>query len=192
MQLSSKLKNIILAIFFVAILYLIMGMTLQTVGLDNAQTFIKNTGVWAPIVFIILCAVSLIIAPLSGSSLFVVGGTLFGKHDAFLFSYIATIMGCSANFWISRKLGRKVAQRFIGKANLDELDKFIGKLKSSRSILYMIAIMPFSQDIDSYAIGLTKIKYTHFLIALILCSTIVIGGYVYIGSSLLELFVQSK
>lgn len=192
MQLSSKLKNIILAIFFVAILYLIMGMTLQTVGLDNAQTFIKNTGVWAPIVFIILCAVSLIIAPLSGSSLFVVGGTLFGKHDAFLFSYIATIMGCSANFWISRKLGRKVAQRFIGKANLDELDKFIGKLKSSRSILYMIAIMPFSQDIVSYAIGLTKIKYTHFLIALILCSTIVIGGYVYIGSSLLELFVQSK
>ncbi|MEO0842727.1 MAG: VTT domain-containing protein [Cyanobacteria bacterium J06643_5] len=192
MQLSSKFKNIILAIFFVAILYLTMGLTLQTVGLDNAQMFIKKTGVLAPIVFIILCALSLMIAPLSGSSLFVVGGTLFGQHDAFLFSYIATIIGCSANFWISRKLGRKFAQRFIGKANLDELDKFIGKLKSSRSILYMIAIMPFSQDIVSYAIGLTKIKYTHFLIALILCSAIVVGGYVYIGSSLLELFVQSS
>lgn len=192
MRLPSKLKNIILAIFIVTILYLTMALALQTIGLDNAQMFIKQTGVWAPIVFIFLCAVSLMIAPLSGSSLFVVGGTLFGKHDAFLFSYIASIIGCSANFWISRKLGRKVAQRFIGKANLEELDKFIGKLKSSRSILYMILIMPFSQDIVSYAIGLTKIKYTHFLIALILSSTIVIGGYVYIGSSLLELFVQSK
>jgi len=48
------------------------------------------------------------------------------------------------------------------------------------------------QALVSYAIGLTKIKYTHFLIALILSSTIVISGYVYIGSSLLELFVEPK
>lgn len=192
MRLTSKFQKIVLAISFVAILYLIMALALQTIGLDNAQMLVKQTGVWAPLVFILLCAASLIIAPLSGSSLFVIGGTLFGKHDAFLLSYVASIIGCSINFWISRKLGRKVAQRFIGKANLDELDKFINKFKGSRSILYMVIIMPFSQDIVSYAIGLTKIKYTHFLIALILSSTIVIGGYVYIGSSLLELFVQSK
>lgn len=192
MQFSSKIKNILLAIFFVIVVYLIMALALQTIGLDNAQVFIRNTGVLAPVVFIALCAVSLIIAPLSGSSLFVVGGTLFGKDNAFLLSYIATLIGCSANFWISRKLGRTVAQRFIGRKNLDELDKFINRLRSSRSILYMILIMPLSQDIVSYAIGLTRIKYTHFLIALILSATLVIAGYVYIGSSLLEFFVQSR
>ncbi|MCJ8282821.1 MAG: VTT domain-containing protein [Rivularia sp. ALOHA_DT_140] len=147
MRFLSRLKNILLAITFIAVFYITIAFALQTIGLDNAQLFIKQTGVWAPIVFIVLCAISLIIAPLSGSSLFVVGGTLFGKHDAFLLSYIASIIGCSVNFWISRKLGRKVAQRFIGKANLDELDKFINKLKSSRSILYMIILMPLSQDI---------------------------------------------
>jgi len=147
MRFLSRLKNILLAITFIAVFYITIAFALQTIGLDNAQLFIKQTGVWAPIVFIFLCAISLIIAPLSGSSLFVVGGTLFGKHDAFLLSYIASIIGCSVNFWISRKLGRKVAQRFIGKANLDELDKFINKLKSSRSILYMIILMPLSQDI---------------------------------------------
>ncbi len=188
----SNLKNILLAIIFVSVFYLAMVFALQNIGLDNAQLFIKQTGVWAPIVFIALCAVSLILAPLSGSSLFVVGGTLFGKHNAFLLSYIASIIGCSANFWISRKFGRKVAQRFIGKTNFDELDKFINRLKNRRSILYMILTMPLSQDIVSYAIGLTKIKYTYFLIALILSSTIVISGYVYIGSSLLELFIQPK
>lgn len=191
MQFTSKLKKILLAISFVVVIYLIMALALQSIGLDNAQMLIQKTGIWAPVVFVFLCALSLILAPLSGSSLFVVGGTLFGKHDAFLFSYIASIIGCSINFWISRKLGRKVAQRFIGKENLNELDKFIHKLKSSRSILYMIIIMPLSQDIVSYAIGLTKIKYTHFLIALILSSIIVIGGYVYVGSSLLELFITN-
>ncbi len=188
----SNLKNILLAIIFVSVFYLAMVFALQNIGLDNAQLFIKQTGVWAPIVFIALCAVSLIFAPLSGSSLFIVGGTLFGKQNAFLLSYIASIIGCSANFWISRKFGRKIAQRFIGKTNLDDLDKFINRLKSRRSILYMIITMPLSQDIVSYAIGLTKIKYTYFLIALILSSTIVVSGYVYIGSSLLELFIQPK
>ena len=191
MQLMSNLRKVLLAFFLVAFLYIMMAFALQTIGLENAQTFIQNTGILAPIVFIALCAGSLIIAPLSGSSLFVVGGTLFDKDNAFLLSYIATLIGCSANFWISRKLGRKVAQRFIGKANLDELDKFIQKFKSHRSILYMIIIMPISQDIVSYAIGLTRIKYTHFLIALILSSTIVIYGYVYIGSSFLEVLIQS-
>jgi len=189
MRFTSNLKRILLATFFVIILYLIMAFALQNIGLDNAQQFIQETGVLAPIVFIALCAFSLIIAPLSGSSLFVVGGTLFGKHNAFLLSYIATLIGCSANFWIARKFGRKVAQRFIGKANLDELDRFIDKFKKNRSILYIIIIMPLSQDIVSYAIGLTKIKYTHFLIALILSSIIIISVYVYIGSSILEMFI---
>ncbi len=192
MQFISNLKNIFLAIIFVTIFYITMAFALQTIGLENAQFFIKKTGVWAPIIFITLCAGSLIIAPLSGSSLFVVGGTLFGKHNAFLLCYIATLIGCSANFWISRKFGRKVAQRFIGKASLDELDKFINRLKSRSSILYMIIIMPLSQDIISYAIGLTKIKYNQFLIALILSSTIIISGYVYIGSSVLEILIQPK
>ncbi|MGF1676987.1 MAG: TVP38/TMEM64 family protein [Rivularia sp. (in: cyanobacteria)] len=192
MRLISNLKKILLASFFVIILYLIMVFALRNIGLDNAQQFIKQTGVWSPIVFIVLCAISLILAPLSGSSLFVIGGTLFGKHNAFLLSYIATIIGCSANFWISRKFGRKVAQRFIGKANLDELDKFINRFKSNRSIFYIIIIMPLSQDIVSYAIGLTKIKYSHFLIALILSSTVIISGYVYIGSSILEILIQPK
>ncbi|MBE9215487.1 TVP38/TMEM64 family protein [Plectonema cf. radiosum LEGE 06105] len=192
MQFTSNLKKIFIAAFFVIILYLIMAFALQTIGLDNAQLFIKQTGVWSPLVFIALCALSLIIAPLSGSSLFVIGGTLFGRHNAFLLSYIATIIGCSANFCISRKFGRKVVQRFIGKANLDELDKFINRFKNHRSIFYMIIIMPLSQDLISYAIGLTKIKYPHFLIALILSSTIVVSGYVYIGSSILETLIQSK
>ncbi|MEB3217083.1 MAG: hypothetical protein VKN72_12765, partial [Nostocales cyanobacterium 94392] len=82
MRFNSNLKKILLATLLVIILYLIMAFVLQNIGLDNAQQFIKQTGVLSPIVFIGLCALSLIIAPLSGSSLFVVGGTLFGKHNA--------------------------------------------------------------------------------------------------------------
>lgn len=189
MPMNSNFKKILLAILCAVTLYIFMALIFKLIGIENAQNWIKKTGNWAPIVFVVLCSISLVFAPLSGSSLFVAGGALFGKESAFVLSFIASIFGCSINFWISKKFGRPVVSRFLGQENLEELDKFISKLKSRRSILYMIFIMPLSQDIVSYAVGLTKIKYTHFLISLILSATVVVAGYIYIGTSLLEAFI---
>lgn len=191
MKKKSNFKKILLAIICAVIIYVSIALIFKSVGLERAQNWIKATGVWAPIIFIILCAISLIFAPLSGSSLFVAGGALFGKELAFILSFLASIIGCSTNFWISKKFGRRVAARLLGEDNLEKLDKLISKLKSRRSILYMIFIMPLSQDIVSYAVGLTKIKYTHFLISLIFSATMVVGGYIYIGTSLLETLISN-
>jgi uncharacterized membrane protein YdjX (TVP38/TMEM64 family) len=189
MRLNPQLKKVLLGLLFVAVIYALMALALRAIGLENAQNFIRKTGNWAPLIFVVLCAISLILAPLSGSSLFVAGGALFGRETGFILSYIATLAGCSINYWISRRFGRGVASRFIGKKNLDELDDFIKRLKSHHSIFYMILIMPLSQDIVSYAVGLTKIKYTHFLIALVISGAVVVSAYIYLGSSLLEALI---
>jgi uncharacterized membrane protein YdjX (TVP38/TMEM64 family) len=189
MRINSQLKKVLLALLFIAVIYALMALALRAIGLENAQNFIRRTGAWAPLIFVALCSLSLILAPLSGSSLFVAGGALFGKETGFILSYVATLIGCSTNYWISRKLGREVASRFIGKKNLDELDGFINRLKSQQSIFYIILIMPLSQDIVSYAVGLTKIKYSHFLIALIISGTAIVAAYIYLGSSLLEALI---
>ncbi|NJN88887.1 MAG: VTT domain-containing protein [Leptolyngbyaceae cyanobacterium SL_7_1] len=131
----------------------------------------------------------MIVAPLSGSSLFVIGGLLFGKESALALSWVASVLGCSINFWISRRFGRSVASRFVGQAELDKLDKFISQLKSHHSIFYIMVIMPLSQDVVSYAVGLTQIRYLHFLVALVISSVVIVGAYVYLGSGLLELLI---
>lgn len=189
MRINSKFKKSLLAVLFVVSIYALMAIALRIIGLENAKNAIRKTGVWAPVLFIILCTTSLIVAPLSGSSLFVVGGALFGKGIGFILSWLASTVGCSINFWISRKFGRGVANRFIGKSNLDNLDRFAGQLKNRRSIFYMVLLMPLSQDIVSYAVGLTKISYWHFLIALILSGTAIVAAYIYLGSSLLEALI---
>lgn len=175
-----------LAILSVVVLYGLMILVLRNIDLEAVQKFIAQSGMWAPVIFTLIGAAGLIIAPLSGSSVFITGGILFGKEVAFLLSFIATILGCSANFWISRKFGRQVASRFIGKSHLDELDKFTKRLNSHRGILYMVLIMPLAQDIVSYAVGLTKVTYWRFLIALILSGAIIVAAYIYLGSSFIE------
>lgn len=189
MRINSQLKKILLALLFIAVVYALMALALRAIGLENAQNFVRRAGAWAPLIFVVLCSLSLIVAPFSGSSLFVAGGALFGKETGFILSYVATLVGCSTNYWISRKLGREVVSRFIGKKNLDELDSFINRLKSQQSIFYIILIMPLSQDIVSYAVGLTKIKYSHFLIALIISGIAIVAAYIYLGSSLLEALI---
>lgn len=183
-------KKLLTALTIVLAIYIGMALALQAIGLENAQAFIRQRGWWAPIIFMLLCAASLIIAPLSGSSLFVLGGALFGKEVAWLLSWLASIVGCSTNFWISRKLGRRVVGRFIGQDNLDELDRFTQRLRGHRDILGMLVIMPLSQDIVSYAVGLTRIPFIRFLVALTISGAVVVAAYIYLGTSILEALIQ--
>jgi uncharacterized membrane protein YdjX (TVP38/TMEM64 family) len=183
------LQRVLMVLLGFVILYAVMVLLLRSVGLENAQQWIQRAGNWAPLIFIGLCAGSLIIAPLSGSSLFIAGGAVFGKETGYVLSLIASILGCSINFWISRKLGRSVVSHLIGRSNLKELDKFTGRLKGNRGVFYLVLIMPLSQDIVSYAAGLTPISYSRFLIALILSGAVIIAAYIYLGTSLLEVFL---
>ncbi len=190
MRISPRLRKILLGLLLVVAIYIGMALLLKAIGLENAQNLVQKAGIFAPILFIALCAASLIIAPLSGSSLYVLGGVLFGKEVGFLLSYVASILGCSANFWISRRFGRQVVTRFVGKNHLDELDKFIGKLKSRHSIFYIALVMPLSQDIVSYAVGLTTVTYRQFLVALLPSIALIVAAYIYLGTSILEALLQ--
>lgn len=180
----------LLGLLLVAAIYIGMALILKAIGLENAHKLVQRAGLFAPVLFVGLCAMSLIIAPLSGSSLYVLGGVLFGKGSGFWLSYLASVVGCSLNFWISRRLGRKVVMRFVGRRHLKELDKFIGRLKGHESIFYIAVVMPLAQDIVSYAVGLTKVKYQHFLVALLPTAALVVAAYIYLGTSILETLIQ--
>lgn len=188
-RLNSRLKKILMALLIVVALYALAILVLRAIGIDTLHQTIKQLGIWAPIAFLVLCTISMILAPLSSSSVFVTGGVLFGQQIGFMLSFLATVIGCCVNFWISRKLGRKVAARFIGKSSLDDLDRFTHRLNSHHGILFMMLIMPISQDLVSYAVGLTKVRFWKFFVALVISGIAVVGAYVYLGSGILEALV---
>jgi len=189
MKSGFPVRKVILALLIAAITYVAMALALRAIGLDNAQEFINRTGIWAPLVYVILCATSLIIAPLSGGSTYILGGALFGKATGFVLGLIGCLLGCHINFGLSRRYGRKVIARFIGARNVIQLDRMMRRLKSHHSILYLAIIMPLAQDVVSYAVGLTKIPYPNFLLALLLNAPFVVGAYIFLGTSLLETFI---
>jgi len=189
LRINAKFKKLLIAMGLFLGFYGLAVLVLRAIGLENLQSVIQQLGIWGPVAFVALCTVSMIVAPLSSSSIFVTGGVLFGQQIGFLLSLLASVLGCCVNFWISRKLGRKVAARFIGKNSLDDLDHFTSRLNSHHGIVFMILVLPISQDLLSYAVGLTKVKFWKFFVALVISGIAVVAAYVYLGSGLLEALI---
>ena len=52
MRISSKVQKILLALLLMVVLYVGMAAVLKAIGLENAQNYVKQAGVWAPVLFV--------------------------------------------------------------------------------------------------------------------------------------------
>ncbi len=177
------------AVVLVVGFYALAVVGLRWAGIAPVRAWLAQFEPFSWLVFIFLAAGSLIFAPLSGSSLYVVGGTVFGQNLAFVLSVVATVLGCSVNFFLARCWGRQLVLRLVGTGHIETLDGWLADLQSHHSIFYMFLVMHLSQDMVSYALGLTRIIYRDFVIALTLSALTIVGFYIYFGSWVLNWLV---
>src|SRR5215471_10904097 len=81
------------------------------------KRFLKQTlrewGVLAPVVFIGLQALQVVIAPIPGQLTGLLGGYLFGQWWGLVYSTIGLTLGSLAAFGVARWLGVHYVQRFV-------------------------------------------------------------------------------
>lgn len=150
-------------------------------GEERILSTIENAGVWAPLVFILLKVVSVIIAPLSGTPYYLLAKPLFGLVEGFVYLMIADIVGYSAAFGISRVWGRKLMMRFLG-AQTEQVDFLIDKIGKWKDFLYFRIIFFYFAELPSYVAGLTQLPYWQFLAITIPIVAINIGLFLIVGN----------
>jgi uncharacterized membrane protein YdjX (TVP38/TMEM64 family) len=133
-------------------------------SIENIISYIRGWGMFAPVIFMLLVIVEVIIAPLPGWPIYVVGGTLFGTILGGFVVLIGNIIGAMICFKLAQKLGRPFVERFFEKSALKKMNHL---LESKGGIfIFLIRLNPLtSSDIFSYAAGLTKMKFSHFVFA---------------------------
>jgi len=130
-------------------------------SLTDPQSFTQAQDVWrdritafgilAPLAFIFIQALQVIITPISHYSIGVIGGFLYGPYLGGLFNWIGRMIGHVIAFFIARSLGRKVAEKFV---------------KQETLILFILYFLPlFPDDELSYLAGLSKMKFRMFFLA---------------------------
>jgi len=117
-----------------------------------------------PLGFFIVMVLQAVIAPIPSEAVLMLGGATYGLFISVTLGFLGEMIGALWAFYASKKLGRPVVERFVGRDNLVFADKWFSKYGSFAILLgRIIPFIPF--DAISYGAGLTKIKLKKFIIA---------------------------
>jgi uncharacterized membrane protein YdjX (TVP38/TMEM64 family) len=158
----------------------------QAIGPERLRAAVAATGPLAPIAYVLLKALTVVITPVSGTPLRLAAGTLFGFWEGVVLSVVGSVLGGSANFWIARRFGRPMVVRLLGPNALSRVDPLLGRLADWRALVLVRIVLAPLWDIISYGVGLTRLHFRTYLVVAILCDIIPSMILVGVGTSVAE------
>ena len=162
-----KKKELFIFVFVSVIILclVIFSTSFETLFSDThrIREFILSFGILSPLVFILLHALQVIIAPIPGQLVGLLGGYLFGVWLGTLYSIIGTVLGTFIVVSLARKFGEPLARKLVDEKTYKKFDDF-SREKGIFS-LFLIYLLPFFPD-DAISIiaGLSKLKIKHILL----------------------------
>ncbi|MFB6254786.1 MAG: TVP38/TMEM64 family protein [Halobacteriaceae archaeon] len=124
---------------------------------------IEGYGIFAPIVFILLQATQIVIAPIPGQILGFIGGYLFGTIPGVIYSLIGATIGSIIVFIFARQFGRSFIERFVVADTLALFDTLIER--NGRFVLFVVFLVPALPDDAICAMaGITRIPIWQLVI----------------------------
>lgn len=160
--------------------------------LSDVQSFVDRFGIWAPVIFVLTKASTIVFAPLSGSALYPAAGALFGFWKGFWIITIGDVIGGAVAFYIARIYGMKITEHFI-KSDSSLMKKILDKLGTLKGYIFArICFIPMP-EIVCYAAGLTKMSFLQFitvhLIIDIPMTAVLVGAGSYLRNGLSPLLI---
>ncbi len=125
------------------------------------------SGNWGILLILFLRLISIVIPILPGTYCLLISGYLFGLVNGLLISFIADLLSCSISFSLSKRFGRKILKRVMSKKYLNKFENLSKKYLEKNFFLLTGFLMTGWFDFVSYGVGLTKLRWRKFLLALI-------------------------
>ena len=161
------------------VLYLLV----QSIGGDELALLVEDAGIWGPLVYIAIKALTFTFAPLSAGPIQFASGILFGVIPGTLYSVLGEVIGGAVNVLIARLLGRRIVKRFVGEAAMTRIDSFYERHLDDWKSLLAARLLLFSvYDFISYAVGLGHIRLIVYITVSFVGGLIPTYVFVAIGS----------
>ena len=152
--------------------------------LAAAEAVIRQQPVAGMLVFVVLAAVSAMVAFLSSAVLVPVAIYVWGPWVCFLLLWGGWLLGGLAAYAIGRFLGRPIVQRLVRPTALERQERWA---RSRRSLLAIVLVqLAIPSDLAGYVFGLIRCPFGPFLGALALAEVPYALGAVFLGVSFLE------
>jgi uncharacterized membrane protein YdjX (TVP38/TMEM64 family) len=163
------------------LLITIIGLTLwQSQSIDAAAITqrIEDFGPLAWLVFMLLYAVGTVFF-FPGSVLTLAGGALFGPVLGTFLNLTSATIGAALAFLVARYLASEWVEEKTG-GRLKQLKDGVEK-EGWRFVAFVRLVPLFPFNLLNYALGLTRIRFTHYLLATYVCMLPGALAYTYLG-----------
>ena len=137
------------------------------VRLYQDKYFLRDTvaawGWMAPVVFMAIQAIQVIISPIPGEVTGPVGGALFGTTWAVIYSTIGLTVGTLICFGVGRKWGEPLVRPWLSEHHWNKMN-FILEAEGAILCFILYLIPGFPKDIISYLFGISPMPFWVFAV----------------------------
>lgn len=141
---------------------------------------------FAPLLFVLVRSLAIIIPPIPGAVFDVIAIPLFGWLKGFLYAEAGLMLGAVVSFFIARIFREPIAKRFVTVRSLHEWEEKISERKKFWGFLALRAISNSVFDYVSYAAGLSRMSFTRFFFATLIGSMPSLFVFYYFGGVFFE------
>ena len=169
-------SGIVLVVFFFSLYILFYSFGLTNISKEELQSFIYSTGAVAPLIYILITFLQVIIIPIPSAVTILVGCYLFGTVLSFIYSYIGLMLGSLVAYYLGKIAGKPFINWLSGGKEQTEL--WVSKLHGKENILlfFMFLFPMFPDDILCAIAGILPITTRSFIFMLIITRATTIGS----------------
>jgi uncharacterized membrane protein YdjX (TVP38/TMEM64 family) len=129
----------------------------------EVKHLLERVGPYAPIVFIVLQALQVVLAPIPGEVTGFLGGWVFGTGLGFIYSSIGLALGSMLAFGLGRWLGLPLVRRFVSEQVYHKFD-FVARTGGEVVTLLLFLIPGFPKDYLCFLLGVSPLPFGTFLV----------------------------
>ncbi len=162
---------------------LVMGIGLAVLYRDRFDiqaltAWIESAGIWAPVIFMLVYALAAVLF-LPGSVLTLAGGALFGPALGTFVNLTGATLGAVLAFLIARYLASDWVASKAGGRMKQLINGVEGEGWRFVAFTRLVPLFPF--NLLNYALGLTRIRFAHYVVATYVCMLPGAFAYTYLG-----------
>ena len=167
---SKLILNILTIIGIVAVIFFIYFAVKERWFLDNEilLTKIKSFGLLAPLCFILIQIVQVVLPVIPGGASCLVGVMAFGAVGGFIYNYVGLVLGSICSFLLSRKFGMCIINKLFKEK---DIKKALDKINNSKYdlIFFLIILLPgLPDDLFCYISGITEMSLKKFTLIILI------------------------
>jgi uncharacterized membrane protein YdjX (TVP38/TMEM64 family) len=151
------------------------------------QTYFKDWGALAPVAYVAMVTIEVIVAPIPGLMLYAPGGVIFGGFWGGLLSLVGNVLGAGISCQLIRIFGQKQLERLLAGGTFARYEQRLSR--AGLWIILALRINPLtSSDLVSYAAGLTRIATWKVMLGTCLGMAPLCWTQAYLSDELLRAF----